>query len=178
MHYQDTVRVTMKGLEVELVKILRIFTSIDFSSNKFNGDIPDSIGALNSLHLLNLSHNALIGKIPQEFGNLTQLESLDLSANQLSGEIPVQLTKLTFLSVLNLSVNEFCGKIPTGNQFQTFSEDSFRDNHELCGFPLNATCDNNSSSKGFPWPSSNGSHSDPKSKDAPGINAADKQCYG
>ncbi|XP_031095474.1 receptor-like protein 7 [Ipomoea triloba] len=139
-HYQDTVTVTLKGLEVELVKILRIFTSIDFSSNKFDGDIPDSVGALNSLRLLNLSHNALRGKIPEEFGNLTQLESLDLSANQLSGEIPVQLTKLTYLEVLNLSVNEFSGKIPTGNQFQTFSEDSFSDNPGLCGFPLNITC--------------------------------------
>ncbi|XP_019161089.1 PREDICTED: receptor-like protein 12 [Ipomoea nil] len=158
LYYEDTVTITLKGQEVELVKILRIFTSIDFSCNKFDGDIPDSIGALNSLHLLNLSHNALTGKIPQQFGNLSQLESLDLSANQLSGEIPMQLTKLTFLSVLNLSMNELWGKIPTGNQFQTFSEDSFRDNPGLCGFPLNVTC-NGTSSSGLLSLSSNGSHS-------------------
>ncbi|XP_031095042.1 receptor-like protein 6 [Ipomoea triloba] len=156
--YEDTVTIILKGQEVELVKVLRIFTSIDFSSNKFDGDIPDSIGALNSLHLLNLSHNALTGKIPQEFGNLTQLESLDLSANQLSGEIPMQLSKLTFLSVVNLSMNELSGKIPTGNQFQTFSEDSFRDNTGLCGFPLNVTC-NVTSSSGLQSLSSSGSHS-------------------
>ncbi|XP_019161183.1 PREDICTED: receptor-like protein 12 [Ipomoea nil] len=139
-HYQDAVTVTLKGLEVELVKILTIFTSIDFSGNKFHGDIPGSIGTLSSLLLLNLSHNALTGKIPKQFGNLALLESLDLSANQLSGEIPMQLSKLTFLSSLNLSVNKFFGEIPTGNQFQTFSEDSFEDNPGLCGFPLNRTC--------------------------------------
>ncbi|XP_019161278.1 PREDICTED: receptor-like protein 12 [Ipomoea nil] len=113
---------------------------LNLSNAGFGGQIRSSIGALSSLVLLNLSHNALTGKIPREFGNLTLLESLDLSANQFSGEIPVQLTELSFLSFLNLSVNEFSGKIPTGKQFQTFSEDSFRDNPQLCGLPLNRTC--------------------------------------
>ncbi|KAI6698506.1 hypothetical protein NL676_018625, partial [Syzygium grande] len=33
LYYQDTVSVTVKGLQVELVKILTLFTSIDFSCN-------------------------------------------------------------------------------------------------------------------------------------------------
>ncbi|KAK0585127.1 hypothetical protein LWI29_023746 [Acer saccharum] len=40
-HYQDAVTVTMIGLEVELVKILTLFTSIDLSSNNFQGPIPE-----------------------------------------------------------------------------------------------------------------------------------------
>ncbi|XP_031102079.1 receptor like protein 27-like isoform X2 [Ipomoea triloba] len=68
---------------------IRAFTSIDFSSNDFHGIIPNTIGALTSLYVLNLSHNALTGNIPETIGNLRMVESLDLSSNQLDGEIPV-----------------------------------------------------------------------------------------
>ncbi|GFY83797.1 hypothetical protein Acr_03g0005710 [Actinidia rufa] len=56
-YYQDTVKVTLKGLEMELGKILNAFTSVDFSCNNFKGEIPDTVGALQSLYVLNLSHN-------------------------------------------------------------------------------------------------------------------------
>ncbi|KAL6346941.1 hypothetical protein AAG906_006001 [Vitis piasezkii] len=48
-YYQDSVMVTIKGLEIEFVKILNAFATIDLSSNKFQGEIPQSIGNLNSL---------------------------------------------------------------------------------------------------------------------------------
>ncbi|KAL7248600.1 hypothetical protein ACSBR2_003355 [Camellia fascicularis] len=139
-YYQDTVIVTVKGLEFELVKILTIFTSIDFSMNSFQGEIPDTVGALKYLYVLNLSHNVLTGHIPSSLGNLTQLESLDLSMNKLSGSIPEQLASLTFISILNLSFNRLVGKIPIGTQIQSFSETSFKGNRGLCGAPLNTTC--------------------------------------
>ncbi|GKV33169.1 hypothetical protein SLEP1_g41704 [Rubroshorea leprosula] len=104
--YKDSVKVIMKGTERELVRILIIFTTIDFSSNQFHGPIPEELGELNSLLLLNLSHNSLNGQIPSSLGKLVELESLDLSSNKLEGRIPEQLTKLTFLSILNLSHNE------------------------------------------------------------------------
>ncbi|GKV33167.1 hypothetical protein SLEP1_g41702 [Rubroshorea leprosula] len=139
--YKDSVKVTMKGSERELVRILKIFTNIDFSSNQFHGPIPDELGELNSLLLLNLSHNSLNGQIPSSLGKLAELESLDLSSNKLEGRIPEQLTKLTFLSVLNLSHNELVGHIPEGNQFSTFSNDSYIGNSGLCGFPLTKKCE-------------------------------------
>ncbi|KAJ6865339.1 hypothetical protein NC651_035805 [Populus alba x Populus x berolinensis] len=149
LYYQDSITVTVKGLELELVKILTVFTSADFSSNNFEGPIPDVIGQFNALYVLNLSHNVLTGQIPSSLGNLSQLESLDLSSNQLSGQIPAQLTSLTFLSVLNLSYNRLVGRIPTGNQFETFSSDSFEGNQGLCGFPLNP-CSNTKVSNSTP----------------------------
>ncbi|KAK3032824.1 hypothetical protein RJ639_037001 [Escallonia herrerae] len=140
LYYLDTVTVTNKGLDMELVKILTVFTSLDVSNNRFEGDIPDNIGVLKSLYVLNLSHNVLTGSIPSSIGNLTQLGSLDLSVNKLFGLIPAELAGLTFLSVLNLSHNHLSGRIPTGRQLQTFSEDSFEGNEGLCGSPLNRSC--------------------------------------
>ncbi|XP_058110319.1 receptor-like protein 33 [Magnolia sinica] len=140
LYYQDTVSVTSKGLEMELVKILTIFTSIDLSNNNFEGEIPTVIGDLNLLHMLNLSHNGLTGQIPASLGNLTQLESLDLSQNQLSGVIPQQLSNLTFLSVLNVSHNQLVGSIPQDRQFSTFTSESFIGNLGLCGPPLSRKC--------------------------------------
>ncbi|KAL0555692.1 hypothetical protein IC582_009646 [Cucumis melo] len=140
VNYQDTVTVTSKGFEVELTKILTVFTSIDFSCNHFDGYIPAEIGELKALYLLNLSHNSLSGEIPSSIGNLSQLGSLDLSSNMLTGEIPLQLADLSFLSVLNLSYNQLVGMIPIGSQIQTFSADSFIGNERLCGVPLPKEC--------------------------------------
>ncbi|XXG84492.1 hypothetical protein AAC387_Pa10g1998 [Persea americana] len=139
-YYQDSVVVTMKGIELEFVKILTTLTSVDLSHNRFHGEIPKSICNLKLLHVLNLSHNGFIGPISASLEDLTLLESLDLSRNELSGNIPWQLTKLTFLAVLNLSENLLYGVIPQGQQFLTFTDSSFLGNTGLCGPPLTKKC--------------------------------------
>ncbi|KAF7147032.1 hypothetical protein RHSIM_Rhsim03G0030400 [Rhododendron simsii] len=139
-YYDDSIIVINKGMEMKLVKILTIFTAIDFSNNNFEGVIPDTVGDLKFLYVLNLSHNAFTGSIPSSLGNLTQLGSLDLSWNKLGGSIPVTLASLTFLSFLNLSYNQLVGMIPRGPQLQTFPETSFKGNKGLWGAPLTACC--------------------------------------
>jgi Leucine-rich repeat (LRR) protein len=140
-YYQDTVTITSKGSVVELVKILTIFTTIDFSCNNFDGPIPEEIGEFTLLYILNMSHNAFTGQIPTSLGKLSNLETLDLSSNKLTGEIPMQLASgLIFLSVLNLSFNQLVGPIPFIKQFATFSENSFKENERLCGLPLKLQC--------------------------------------
>ncbi|XVF78846.1 hypothetical protein PTKIN_Ptkin14bG0170200 [Pterospermum kingtungense] len=140
LYYQTSMKVRTKGFEIELVKTLDIFIAMDFSNNLFSGQIPEELGELISLQMLNFSHNNFTGPIPTSFGNLVQLESLDLSSNKLGGEIPSQLTNLTFLEVLNLSENDLVGPIPHGNQFGTFDNDSYSGNLGLCGFPLSKQC--------------------------------------
>ncbi|XP_030477669.2 receptor-like protein 7 [Cannabis sativa] len=140
MYYQDSVIVVMKGFERELEKIISIFATIDFSRNNFEGEIPESIGKLKSLKGLNFSQNRLQGSIPMSLINLSNLEGLDLSSNDLTGEIPSKMTDLTQLSYLNLSYNKLEGQIPRGNQFETFNNDSYKGNIELCGFPLSKSC--------------------------------------
>ncbi|KAL1368690.1 hypothetical protein AAHE18_02G140300 [Arachis hypogaea] len=140
IYYQDSVTVASKGLLMELVKILNVFTSMDFSSNHFQGEIPKELFDFKALYVLNLSNNALSGQIPSSIGNLKHLESLDLSNNSLQGEIPTELASLNFLSVLNLSFNQLHGRIPTGTQIQSFLNTSFVGNNGLCGPPLTANC--------------------------------------
>ncbi|GAA0139279.1 hypothetical protein LIER_35058 [Lithospermum erythrorhizon] len=64
LRYLDRVTVASKGLQLELVKILTIYTSVDLSSNNFHGEIPEEVGNLTALYVLDLSHNALAGQIP------------------------------------------------------------------------------------------------------------------
>ncbi|OWM85907.1 hypothetical protein CDL15_Pgr012157 [Punica granatum] len=138
-YYKDAIEVVIKGMEIELVKILTIFTTIDFSSNCFGGEIPELIGDLKALKGLNFSHNNLTGSIPPSVGNLTNLEWLDLSSNKLNGEIPGELADVTFLTTLNLSNNLLSGPIPKGPQIDTFVH-SFDGNPGLCGCPLPKAC--------------------------------------
>lgn len=141
-YYVDSVVVAVKGLLIKFVRIQKIFTTIDFSKNNFEGEIPELIGKLKSLKGLNFSHNKLGGSIPLSLKNLINLEWLDLSSNKLIGQIPQQLKGMTFLEVLNLSENRLVGPIPQGNQFNTFDSDSYSGNLGLCGFPLSKTCNN------------------------------------
>ncbi|XVF65295.1 hypothetical protein PTKIN_Ptkin09bG0236800 [Pterospermum kingtungense] len=117
-YYQDSVTIVNKGLVMVFDKILTTFTCVDLSNNRFHGIIPDEIGSLTYLRVLNLSQNRFSSQIPLALVNLKEeAESLDLSQNYLSGEIPPQLTTLTFLSVLDLSYNQLEGNIPQSNQF-------------------------------------------------------------
>ncbi|XP_031248860.1 receptor-like protein 33 [Pistacia vera] len=130
----------VKGVTMEIERILSILAAMDLSNNQFRGSIPEIVGKFNSLKLLNFSNNILSGHIPSSLGNLTKLESLDLSSNRLVGEIPKQLASLTSLAVLNLSYNQLVGPIPEGSQFNTFSNDSYIGNLGLCGFPMSTEC--------------------------------------
>ncbi|XP_049347431.1 receptor-like protein 6 [Solanum verrucosum] len=138
--YEDSVSLVIKGQDIELQRISTIMTTIDLSSNHFEGVIPKTLKDLSSLWLLNLSRNNLIGDIPMELGQLNMLEALDLSWNRLTGKIPQELTRLTFLEKLNLSQNVLVGPIPHGPQFNTFENDSYGGNLDLCGPPLSKQC--------------------------------------
>jgi len=138
---QYSVKMTNKGINLEYEKIQDVLRFIDFSSNRFEGEIPEVVGSLKGLHSLNLSNNALTSRIPSSLGNLTYIESMDLSQNKLFGEIPPQLTQLFFLGYFNVCNNRLTGPIPHGNQFDAFENSSFRGNPGLCGIPLSKKCE-------------------------------------
>ncbi|XP_047944008.1 receptor-like protein 9DC3 [Salvia hispanica] len=132
-------KLTLKGLDQLLNRLLDTFTTLDLSSNRFCGNILPSIGNLNSLRYLNLSHNTLTGHIPSSLGHMSLLESLDLSSNKLGGQIPDELSRLTFLGKLK-PFDEYEGQIPQSIQLSTFGNEAYVGNEGLCGFPLTKEC--------------------------------------
>ncbi|CAN7117302.1 unnamed protein product [Brassica rapa subsp. narinosa] len=140
VYYYDSLVLMNKGVVMELVRILKIYTALDFSSNKLEGKIPRSIGLLKELLVLNLSNNAFTGYIPSSMGNLRALESLDVSQNQLSGEIPQELGSLSYLAYMNFSHNQLEGLVPGGTQFRRQNCSSFEDNKGLFGPSLDEDC--------------------------------------
>jgi internalin A len=66
-------------------------------------ELPESIGQLTKLHILNLRNNRLTA-LPEALGQLTQLQSLNLSSNQLTA-LPEWLRKLSKLNSLFIQIN-------------------------------------------------------------------------
>ena len=111
-------------------------TAIELPRNHLSGQMPDDIGQLTNLGILNLSDNNISGELPVSLKNSVKLKSIDLSRNQIDGNpvnifynannlisldlsynnfdgrIPKDLGKLTQLEVLNLSNNNFQNTIP------------------------------------------------------------------
>ncbi|ESQ51900.1 hypothetical protein EUTSA_v10017694mg [Eutrema salsugineum] len=138
--YEDTIDLQYKGLFMEQGKVLTSYATIDFSGNRLEGQIPESIGLLKALIALNLSNNAFTGHIPLSLENVTELESLDLSNNQLSGTIPKGLGSLSFLAYISVAHNQLKGEIPQGTQITGQPKSSFEGNAGLCGLPLQGSC--------------------------------------
>ena len=83
------------------------------ASNALRGTIPDEIGLLTSLNVINLGGNTLSGTVPSQLGSLTALTWLDLSSNDFGGTVPSELGSLTALTSLSLDTNSFTGTVPS-----------------------------------------------------------------
>ncbi|KAF8045492.1 hypothetical protein N665_4801s0001 [Sinapis alba] len=139
-NYEDTIDLQYKGLFMEQGKVLTSYATIDFSGNRLEGQIPESIGLLKTLIALNLSNNAFTGNIPLSLSNVSELESLDLSGNQLTGTIPKGLERLSYLVYISVAHNKLKGEIPQGTQITGQPKSSFEGNSGLCGLPLEQSC--------------------------------------
>ncbi|TKY49865.1 Leucine-rich repeat receptor kinase protein THICK TASSEL DWARF1 [Spatholobus suberectus] len=80
-------------------------SSYGISFNNLSGPLPDFSGAP-SLQILSLSHNKINGILPESIGNLSNLKLLDLSSNSLNGTVSeYKLSNLYNLQTLDVSDN-------------------------------------------------------------------------
>ncbi|KAH7669471.1 Non-specific serine/threonine protein kinase protein, partial [Dioscorea alata] len=75
------------------------------------GEIPDWVGNIENLKVLDLSNNILSGSLPSSLARLSSLEELLISSNELNGTLPEEIGKLAKLVNLDLSDNQLHGAI-------------------------------------------------------------------
>jgi Leucine-rich repeat (LRR) protein len=97
------------------IATLRNLDTLRLGQNLFSPSaLPDSLGNLRSLQVLNLSGDSLTGAIPRSLASATNLTEFDLSNNQLADSVPNFLSNLTNLRTLRLNNNRLIGTIPSG----------------------------------------------------------------
>ncbi|XVE90657.1 hypothetical protein DITRI_Ditri20bG0094800 [Diplodiscus trichospermus] len=80
-----------------------------FFNTNFSGEIPASIGNLDSLEFLGIGRCYFRGFVPSTLGNLSKLQVLDIGYNFFRGLVPSSLGNLTKLYYMDLQNNNFTG---------------------------------------------------------------------
>ncbi len=102
----------LAGIIPNQIGDLQWLTILDLAIGELTGPIPLSITTLTDLHTLNLFSHNLSGTIPPSISNLTELQILFLSQNQFTGEIPLSITTMSKLNRLQLRANNLSSEIP------------------------------------------------------------------
>ncbi len=85
---------------------------LELVDNGLRGSLPESIGDLTELEILQLGKNNIVGRLPASMGELSDLRELILEENGIFGGLPVEMSKLGDLEVLDVFSNRFSGEIP------------------------------------------------------------------
>ena len=88
-------------------------TRLHLDHNNLKGPLPDSIGKMIKMQVMDMSHNDISGDLPASFYNLNALQNLDLGFNAFAGLLP-NFTALHSLRQLHLNDNNpgFHGDLP------------------------------------------------------------------
>ena len=92
--------VTVEGNHVVEISLFR---------NNLSGIIPQSIGKLTHLRILNLAFNTLSGELPATISRLQNLEVLKIEMNRLKGKLPSEIGNMVKLLELTAFNNFFSG---------------------------------------------------------------------
>ncbi|KAJ6835169.1 putative leucine-rich repeat receptor-like protein kinase [Iris pallida] len=121
--FSGCIKTSLENLDLSITRLtsylpnwlgdqLTSLKTLFLSGNSLVGSLPESLGRLTSLQVLQLSYNELNGTVPAEsLRGLVELDYLDLSKNLLEGTISeAHLANLTKLSHLDLSSNHLALK--------------------------------------------------------------------
>ncbi|CAA2973717.1 Hypothetical predicted protein [Olea europaea subsp. europaea] len=72
---------------------------------RFNGNIPNSIGNMSNLEIFHVGSNSIQGHSPEKLGVLSNMKELFIGQNKLEGEIPEFIFKPFSLQALSLVDN-------------------------------------------------------------------------
>ena len=107
--------------------------AIHLGETSFSGELPTSIGNLNSLNELDIWSCNFSGLLPFSLGNISHLKVLDLTNNSFRGQVPSSLENLSQLTYLSLCHNNF-----SGGNFPRFGELNKLKYLIICNFNLNS----------------------------------------
>ncbi|KAI4315003.1 hypothetical protein L6164_027857 [Bauhinia variegata] len=109
---------------------------LSLPNSQLLGSIPNDLGLIEHLQILDLSNNSLNGSLPSSLFQASQLQFLSLSNNLISGEVPDSIVQLRNLQFLNLSDNVLAGKIPTNlANMQNLTAAALNNNYLSGGLP-------------------------------------------
>ena len=80
--------------------------------SKVTGQLPNEIGAIATLEILDLNDNDISGTLPTTLAKLAQLKRLFVAYNALTGSLPEELSQLTKLQELSIDRTRFQGAFP------------------------------------------------------------------
>ncbi|KAK9213820.1 hypothetical protein WN944_005805 [Citrus x changshan-huyou] len=98
-------------LRLRIARKNSIFTWY-LSSNKLSGELPTSIGYLDSSKELDISMNELSGQFPTSIRNLASLEEPQLPFNRFSRELPWSIGNFSSLKILHVESCKIWCKVP------------------------------------------------------------------
>jgi hypothetical protein len=85
---------------------------LDLVHNQLNGRIPECIGSLDLLSLLDIGEDKFSGELPIGICDLVKLDTLGIHTTLIEGSIPACIGSLTKLKVLALTNNIMSGRVP------------------------------------------------------------------
>jgi hypothetical protein len=91
----------------------RRYRKLALHENGLSGELPDALGVLTDLRIMDLGYNDLTGHLPSYLGSLTQLRDIGLYLNSLSGSVPSEYGLLLNLNNLELYANDLIGQLPS-----------------------------------------------------------------
>ncbi|KAI5657387.1 hypothetical protein M9H77_26180 [Catharanthus roseus] len=122
-------------LPASIVNLSSSLENIYAARCKIKGRIPNEIGNLSCLLLLDLSEHELIGSVPITFRRLQNLQRLSLGSNKLREPFPYAVCGLLNLGSVELNKNEFLGPIPECLGNITSLREIYLDSNRLTSIP-------------------------------------------